>query len=169
MAGMVTSIQLASSEAGNSPLTKALGRLRRQRTPNITTVDVGARLDRLCAQLGSRLERTGITLTCSAIRQQLPPATATLVVLIAERLLAVGCGAFSRGRGGRIAVAFNVVEATLELTVEHSQPARDARAEHGEASSWLVRTLAARLGGRLECPRAIGGVRTVVTMPLPHQ
>ncbi len=134
------------------------------RTARYPTVEFGESLRRQCASFSGV---SGVTVTCTALRQRLPWAVASQLTLITEELLARAFMAFEGGRGGRIGVSFGAVPTSFQLTVEHSRPPTAASDRQLGRSATLVWRVVDRLGGRLQSPRMIGGVRTVVTVPRP--
>lgn len=154
-----TAVAVPPSSLGQVP-----PRLRPVRTARYPTVEFGESLRRQCAFFAGV---SGVTITCTAVRQRLPWAVASQLTLIAEELLARAFMAFEGGRGGRIDVSFGAVPTSLQLTVEHSRPPTRASDHQLGRSAKLVWRVVDRLGGRLECPRMIGGVRMIVTVPRP--
>ena len=128
------------------------------------TVEFGVSLRRQCAFLATI---GGLPITCTAVRQRLPWPVATQLTLIAEELLTRAFLAFEGRPGGRIHVSFGATPTALELTVEHSCPPARIADRQFDRSSRLVWRVVERLGGRLESPRVIGGVRVIITVPRP--
>jgi len=154
--------------ARKQPLSPVRQRPRSVPAASHPSVEFGESLRRQCAEVAGKFAHAGgITITCTAVRAQLPRAVATQLALIAQGLIAGVFDAFEDGRGGRIGVSFQVLAVAWELSVEHSRARPRAAGRQGGVGSWLVRTLVARLGGRLESPRLIGGARLVVTVPRP--
>ena len=134
--------------------------------PSNRAVEFGASLRRQCAFLATV---GGLPITCTAVRQRLPWPVATQLTLIAEELLTRAFLAFEGRPGGRIHVSFGATPTALELTVEHSRPPARMADRQFDRSSKLVWRVVERLGGRLESPRVIGGVRVIITVPRPKQ
>jgi two-component sensor histidine kinase len=121
----------------------------------------------LCDQLAAKLGRPdGPALTCSAVAEALPLATATMLARIAELLVTNAfVHAFPQGRGGRVAVSFAAREQVWELTVDDSGIVKRSRDRRRDDRLTFVQQLLMRVDGRLEVPKVTGGTRCTVTLP----
>jgi hypothetical protein len=130
------------------------------------SVDFGERLQGQCAQFATALARRGtVSLSCVAVAEQLPWLVAIQLGWVAQRLIAQACHAFDPGQGGRIAVSFRTSVDELELAVEHSHSVACSVSSAASMGSPLLLNVVARLGGKLESPEVLAGVRVIVTLP----
>lgn len=102
-----------------------------------------------------------VRLTCAATPVPLPYQSGTLMVRLAHEMVMNAYRAFERGRGGRIGLTFEVVDGQWQLTVEHSRPQLGGSGER--LPLWLLQRIADRLGGGVEVPKTIGGMRMIVS------
>lgn len=135
--------------------------------PSRATLDMGAHLADLCADLEQTFGRPGgPSLGCKARANRLPIGRAITLGLIAELLIGDAyVHGFRPGEGGRIAVSGIGLEAVFEITIDDS-----GRVDHGATRGRapglaLARRLVHELGGWLETPRVVGGSRCIVTLP----
>jgi hypothetical protein len=128
-------------------------------------LDVSAVLQRQCEDL-THLSARGVTVTCVTGHVQLVRVMASEILWVARQLINGAWHAFRGGNSGRIAVELRLDGDTLELTVEHSRPRPKFRFGCCANDATLIRTTVTGFGGRLEDREVIGGVRTVVMMPV---
>ncbi len=132
------------------------------------TVEFGVALRRQCDELARAIgSADGVALSCDAQQVQLPATVAAELALVALGLIASASASFAVRRHARIGVMLRATANELELTVEQSGLGTQAERDRANEAARLEQKLVARLGGRIDCPRVIGGVRIVVTLPRP--